>query len=48
MPELVLVIEDELAMRRLLSAALTSQGFRVSEASSLAHGAALVTERDPI
>ncbi len=47
MTELVLVIEDELAMRRFLSAALTSQGLRVAEASSMVQGMQLATETRP-
>jgi two-component system KDP operon response regulator KdpE len=44
MTETVLVVEDELAMRRFLRAALTAHGFRVLEASSIREADQLVTE----
>ena len=44
----VLVVEDEAPMRRFLCQALTSNGFAVAEASSLAHGHELATELRPI
>ncbi len=47
MSDLVLVIEDESAMRRFLSAALTSHGFKVIEAGTVAQAIALATEARP-
>ncbi len=47
MTELVLVIEDEVAMRRFLSAALSSHGFKVIEAGTVAHAMTLATETHP-
>jgi len=47
MTELVLVIEDEVAMRRFLSAALSSHGFKVIEAGTVAHAMTLATETRP-
>jgi two-component system, OmpR family, KDP operon response regulator KdpE len=47
MSDLVLVIEDESAMRRFLSAALTSHGFKVIEAATVAQAIALATEARP-
>ncbi|MGE0870583.1 MAG: response regulator [Kofleriaceae bacterium] len=44
----VLVVEDEAPMRRFLCQALTSNGFAVAEAASLAHGQELATELRPI
>ena len=43
----VLVVEDEAPMRRFLSAALQSNGFRVVEASTLANAQRLATEQHP-
>jgi two-component system KDP operon response regulator KdpE len=43
----VLVVEDEAPMRRFLCAALTSHGFRVAEAGSLARAHELATETRP-
>jgi two-component system, OmpR family, KDP operon response regulator KdpE len=43
----VLVVEDEAPMRRFLSAALHSHGFRVVEASTLANAQRLATEQHP-
>ncbi len=43
----VLVVEDELPMRRFLSAALESHGFRVAAAGSLAAAEQLATEVPP-
>jgi two-component system KDP operon response regulator KdpE len=43
----VLVVEDEVPMRRFLSAALNSHGFRVVEAGSLAIAEQLATEQHP-
>ncbi len=43
----VLVVEDEAPMRRFLSAALQSHGFRVIEASSLAAAHRVATEQHP-
>ncbi len=47
MSDVVLVIEDESAMRRFLSAALTSHGFKVIEAGTVAQAIALATEARP-
>ena len=47
MTELVLVIEDEVAMRRFLSAALSSHGFKVIEAGTIAQAMTLATETRP-
>ncbi len=47
MSDLVLVIEDESAMRRFLSAALTSHGFKVLEAATIAAALTLATETRP-
>jgi len=47
MTDLVLVIEDEVAMRRFLSAALSSHGFKVIEAGTIAQALALATESRP-
>ncbi len=47
MTELVLVIEDEVAMRRFLSAALSSHGFKVIEAGTVAQALTLATETRP-
>lgn len=44
---LVLVIEDEPQMRRFLRASLSSNGFRVVEASSAKEGVALCTSHNP-
>jgi two-component system KDP operon response regulator KdpE len=43
----VLVVEDELPMRRFLVAALRSHGFRAVEASTMAAAEQLVTENPP-
>jgi len=43
----VLVIEDEVAVRRFLRASLTAHGFRVLEAESGAEGLALATSHNP-
>jgi two-component system KDP operon response regulator KdpE len=43
----VLVVEDEVAMRRFLSAALQSHGFRVVEASTLGSAQRLASEKHP-
>ena len=43
----VLIVEDEAPMRRFLSAALHSHGFRVVEASTLANAQRLATEQRP-
>lgn len=43
----VLVVEDEVAMRRFLSAALHARGFRVIEAGTLAAAQQLATEQHP-
>ena len=45
--DVVLVIEDETAMRRFLSQALGSHGFKVIEAGTCAHAMALATEARP-
>jgi two-component system KDP operon response regulator KdpE len=47
MTDLVLVIEDEVAMRRFLSAALSSHGFKVLEAGTVAQAMTLATETRP-
>lgn len=44
---LVLVIEDEAPMRKLISAALGAQGYRVQEAASAQQGVALLTSHNP-
>jgi two-component system KDP operon response regulator KdpE len=44
---LVLVVEDELQMRRFLRASLASHGFEVVEAATAAEALALVTGRNP-
>jgi two-component system KDP operon response regulator KdpE len=43
----VLIVEDEAPMRRFLSAALHSNGFRVVEASTLANAQRLAVEQHP-
>ncbi len=43
----VLIVEDELPMRRFLCSALTTHGFKVIEAGSLAHAEQLATEALP-
>ena len=43
----VLVVEDEAPMRRFLCSALTSHGFRVAEAGTLARAHELATETRP-
>jgi two-component system, OmpR family, KDP operon response regulator KdpE len=43
----VLVVEDDAPMRRFLSAALHSNGFRVVEASTLANAQRLATQQHP-
>lgn len=48
MMDLVLVIEDEVAMRRFLSAALSSHGFKVIEAGTVAQALTLATETRPV
>jgi len=45
--ETVLVVEDEVPMRRFLCSALTSHGFRVAEAGTLARAHELTTELRP-
>jgi two-component system KDP operon response regulator KdpE len=45
--DLVLVVEDEIPMRRFLRSALTSHGFRVVEAGSIADAERLATESPP-
>lgn len=47
MTDQVLVIEDEVAMRRFLSAALTSHGFKVIEAGTVAQALTVATETRP-
>jgi two-component system KDP operon response regulator KdpE len=47
MKTLVLVVEDELQMRRFLRASLASHGFEVVEAATAAEALALVTSRSP-
>lgn len=44
---LVLIIEDEPPMRKLISAALGAQGYRVLEAASAQQGVALLTSHNP-
>jgi two-component system, OmpR family, KDP operon response regulator KdpE len=44
---LVLLVEDEPAMRRLLRASLTSHGFRIIEATNAREGMALATSHNP-
>jgi len=44
MTEMILVVEDEAPMRRFLCSALTSHGFRVAEAGTLASAERLATE----
>jgi two-component system KDP operon response regulator KdpE len=44
---LILLVEDEPAMRRLLRASLTSHGFRVIEAGNAREGMALATSHNP-
>jgi two-component system KDP operon response regulator KdpE len=46
--ETVLVVEDEAPMRRFLCQALTSHGFAVAEAASLARGHELASEVRPV
>ena len=46
-PDTVLVVEDEAPMRRFLCSALTSHGFRVAEAGTLARAHELATETRP-
>lgn len=48
MPGSVLVIDDEIAMRRLLRAALTAHGFAVLEAATLAEGTAALAEEPAV
>jgi two-component system KDP operon response regulator KdpE len=43
----ILVVEDEAPMRRFLCSALTSHGFRVAEAGTLAQAERLATETRP-
>jgi two-component system KDP operon response regulator KdpE len=43
----VLVVEDEVPMRRFLRSALTTHGFRVIEAGTLAEAEALLTSEPP-
>lgn len=45
--ETILVVEDELPMRRFLKAALGSHGFRVVEAATVREAEALVTSAPP-
>ncbi len=45
--ETILVVEDEAPMRRFLCSALTSHGFRVAEAGTLAQAERLATESRP-
>jgi two-component system KDP operon response regulator KdpE len=45
--DLVLVVEDEVAMRRFLRSALTTHGFRVVEAGTIADAERLATESPP-
>jgi two-component system, OmpR family, KDP operon response regulator KdpE len=45
--DLVLVVEDERGMRKFLSSALSSHGFRVAEAASIAQAERLATESHP-
>src|SRR5262249_37564940 len=47
MTETVLVVEDEVPMRRFLRSALASHGFRVVEAGTLRDAEQLVTEAPP-
>ncbi|MEP6861022.1 MAG: response regulator [Deltaproteobacteria bacterium] len=47
MGETILVVEDEAPMRRFLCSALTSHGFRVAEAGTLALAERLATESRP-
>lgn len=47
MTDVVLVVEDEIAMRRFLSAALGSHGFKVIEAGTIATAMTLATESRP-
>jgi two-component system KDP operon response regulator KdpE len=44
---LILLVEDEPAMRRLLRASLTSHGFRLIEATNAREGMALATSHNP-
>ena len=43
----VLIVEDEVPMRRFLRSALTSHGFRVAEAGTVAEAEALATSAPP-
>jgi two-component system KDP operon response regulator KdpE len=45
--DLILIVEDELPMRRFLRSALTSHGFRVIEAGTVHEAEALATESPP-
>jgi two-component system, OmpR family, KDP operon response regulator KdpE len=45
--ETILVVEDEAPMRRFLCSALTSHGFKVAEAGTLAQAERLATETRP-
>ena len=47
MSDTILIVEDEQPMRRFLSSALTANGFRVVEASTLREGEQLVTATPP-
>jgi two-component system KDP operon response regulator KdpE len=47
MSETILVVEDEAPMRRFLCSALTSHGFKVAEAGTLAQAERLATETRP-
>jgi two-component system KDP operon response regulator KdpE len=44
---IVLIIEDEIQMRRFLRASLTAQGFQVVEAATAREGIALATSHNP-
>ena len=46
-PPVVLVVDDELAMRRFLRASLHSHGFRVVEAATAAEAVAAATSHNP-
>ena len=46
-PPVVLVVDDELAMRRFLRASLGSHGFRVVEAATAAEAIAAATSHNP-
>ena len=45
--DMILVVEDEVPMRRFLCSALTSHGFRVTEAGTLAQAERAATAARP-